>query len=396
MLLPVIGLALFMAGEGLEAGYLTRVLHDHGFAYRSVSLLLASYGLTASIAAALAAVLVTRYGVRAMVLTGAVLWIALDVVFLAALPSGQDALICAAYIARAFAYPLVAYGYLAHLTLAGSRQGLGRRLGWYWVGFTGGFPVLGAALGAWLIPRLGAVAALWWMIAVVACGALVLRAGLPAAPPGRGRGAGRPRPWRSLRVVRDHPAVSWGCAVRLADTSPQYGFTVLLPVFFMDEIGLSAREWLITLAAMFAANLVMNPVFGAVSDRIGWRTTIAYFGGLGCAVAAAGLYVLPTLQPGVVVSAAAAAAYGAMLAAYVPISALVPRLCPPERGPDALAVTNISAGAATVFGPVTVGLLLPLTGAAGCLLVFAGMHAVSALIARRLREWAPVPAPVAA
>src|SRR5690606_22069263 len=131
--------------------------------------------------------------------------------------------------------------------------------------------------------------------------------------------------------------------------APQFGMLVFLPRIFSDDIGFGESKWLQLLAIIYGTNIVFNLIFGTLSDKIGWRTTIATFGGAGCAISVALLYFIP-VHPGSDYYWAAVLVgmlYGATLAGFVPISALIPAIAPRNNG-AALALLHLCAGWAAI------------------------------------------------
>jgi MFS family permease len=76
--------------------------------------------------------------------------------------------------------------------------------------------------------------------------------------------------------------------------------------------------------------------------------------------------------------------YGATLAGYVPLSALMPSLAPDHKG-AALSLLNLGAGASVWVGPAIVGLLLGRIGVVGVMWVFAGLYLLSGFLALTLK-----------
>ncbi|WP_241779266.1 MFS transporter [Streptomyces rimosus] len=216
--------------------------------------------------------------------------------------------------------------------------------------------------------------------------------------PGRGRrpdrpaaGAGRPRRQRprgegdgplttligSVTILWRNPRVGTGALVRTINTASQFGFFVIMPVHFTRTVGFSLTQWLHLLSAMFATNIVANLLCGLIGDRIGWRRTIAWFGGAGCTVSTLLLFYVPQAAgANFPLALVVAAFYGATLAGYVPISALMPSLEPRHKG-QALAALNLGAGASTFVGPAVVAAFAGPLGVEGVVWIFAGMYAVS-------------------
>jgi MFS family permease len=168
------------------------------------------------------------------------------------------------------------------------------------------------------------------------------------------------------------------------NTAPQFGFLVFLPIFFTQTVGFTLPQWLRILSRMFLSNIIWNLLFGVIGDKFGWRRTVGVFGGLGSAVATLLLYYVPhVFGPNYVLAVAAAMLYGATLAGYVPLSALMPSLAPEHKG-AAMSMLNLGAGASTWVGPAIVALFLAPFGVAGVMWIFAILYAISAVLALRL------------
>ncbi|MCA1686843.1 MAG: MFS transporter, partial [Planctomycetia bacterium] len=124
----------------------------------------------------------------------------------------------------------------------------------------------------------------------------------------------------------------------------------------------------------------------------GWRRTVALCGGVGSAVSTLLLYYTPHLfGANFPLVALAGVVYGATLAGYVPLSALMPSLTPEHRG-AAMSMLNLGAGASVWVGPALVAVFLPRVGVAGVMWIFAVLYLVSAVLALFLTL--PAEAPV--
>ena len=138
------------------------------------------------------------------------------------------------------------------------------------------------------------------------------------------------------------PKTAVGCVVRIINTAPQFGFLVFLPIYFTTTVGFELAAWLRLLSAIFLSNIVWNLLFGVIGDRLGWRRTVALCGGVGSAITTLLLYYVPHLfGANYTLCIVAGALYGATLAGYVPLSALMPSLVPHHRG----AAMSMLAGA---------------------------------------------------
>ncbi|WP_247615854.1 MFS transporter [Streptomyces sp. MK37H] len=82
--------------------------------------------------------------------------------------------------------------------------------------------------------------------------------------------------------------------------------------------------------------------------------------------------------------------FGATLAGYVPLSALMPSLAPRHKG-QAMSALNLGAGASTFLGPAVVGLFLGPLGVQGVMWAFAVLYLASALMSAFLTLPRPEP-----
>ncbi|MEI5131768.1 MFS transporter [Streptomyces libani] len=330
------------------------------------------------------------WGPRRVMWAGLGIWAVFQLLFLtAAIPLTSYPLMMLAYGLRGLGYPLFAYGFLVWIAGVAPRARLGTAMGWFWFAFTGGLPTLGSLVAGGLIPHIGSYATLWAALVLVAAGGLIALLlvrddrGVRRAP-GEGEGPVATLVG-SITILWRNPRVGVGSVVRVINTASQFGFFVILPIHFTRTVGFTLTEWLHLLSAMFATNIFANLLFGVVGDRFGWRRTIAWFGGAGCTLSTLLLFYVPDAAgANFPLALLVAAFYGATLAGYVPLSALVPTLEPKHQG-QALAALNLGAGASTFVGPAVVAAFVGPLGVEGVVWIFAGMYAVSCVLAHFLK-----------
>jgi MFS family permease len=184
----------------------------------------------------------------------------------------------------------------------------------------------------------------------------------------------------SVSIAWKKPKTAVGCIVRIINTAPQNGFIVFLPIYFTETIGFELGQWLRLLSFMFLSNIIWNLLFGFIGDRLGWRQTVALCGGVGSAITTLLLYYLPTtFGVNYPLALIAAVLYGATLAGYVPLSALMPSLAPQNKG-AAMSLLNLGAGASNWVGPAIVWLFLPVVGVGGVMWIYAVLYLISAVL----------------
>lgn len=381
-----VGLLLFMIGDGVEAGYLSKYLVDRQIASeKMVAVIFTVYGITVAISAWLSGALSDLWGPRKVMWVGLRIWVIFEVGFLLlGVAPGNYTLLMVMYALRGFGYPLFAYGFLVWISVAAPKHRLGTAVGWFWFALTGGLLTLGPLFASYMIPLIGPYQTLWCSMALVICGGVVALSGLQEST-GKSRLA--PIGERPLRTLFSSISIGWqkpktaiGCVVRVINTAPQNGFVVFLPIYFTEAIGFELGQWLRLLSFMFLSNIIWNLLFGFIGDRLGWRRTVAYCGGVGSGITTLLLYYTPhTMGANYGLAVLAAILYGATLAGYVPLSALMPSLAPDNKG-AAMSMLNLGAGASNWVGPAIVALFLPVFGVGGVMWIYAVLYFISAAL----------------
>ncbi len=380
-----VGLLLFMIGDGVESGYLSPYLRGLGYSAERTALVFTAYGLTVAIAAWLSGALSDLWGPRRVMSIGLGFWAVFQVGFLLfGIAPKSYPMIMLFYTLRGLAYPLFAFGFLVWITAVTPRRRLGTAVGWFWFAFTGGLPTLGSLLASYTIPWIGQYATLWLALGLVIVGGLVALL-LVREPTGRHRLV--PPGAHPLTTLLSGVTIAWrepktaiGCVVRVINTAPQFGFLVFLPIFFTETVGFTLERWLQLLSMIFLSNIIWNLLFGVIGDRLGWRRTVALCGGVGSAITTLLLYYTPHLfGANFPLAAAAGILYGATLAGYVPLSALMPSLAPQHKG-AAMSMLNLGAGASVWVGPALVALFLKPLGVVGVMWLFAILYLISAVL----------------
>jgi polyol permease family len=385
-----LGLLLFMIGDGVESGYLSPYLLGRGISQPEVAAIFTAYGVTAAVAAWFSGALSDLWGPRRVMWMGLAIWAVFEVLFLVTLSTPAGYLpVLLTYALRGFGYPLFAFGFLVWITAATPARRMGAAVGWFWFSFTGGLPTLGSLLASFTVPLLGPYNTLWTSLGLVLAGGLIALLGV-REPTGFRRLA--PEGENPLKTVLSSVTIAWkmpktavGCVVRVINTAPQFGFLVFLPVYFTQTVGFSLTAWLRLLSAIFLSNIVWNLLFGIIGDKLGWRRTVALCGGVGSAITTLMLYYVPhLLGANYTLCVVAGVMYGATLAGYVPLSALMPSLAPDHRG-AAMSMLNLGAGASVWVGPAIAGIFLAPLGVGGVMWIFAVLYLISAAMAWTLR-----------
>jgi polyol permease family len=379
-----LGILLFMMGDGMEQGWLSPYLIERGMSMQQTATLFTAYGVTIAIASWFSGVMAESFTPKKAMLIGLLLYLAGTAGFIGiGLNDFDYPVMLFTYALRGFGYPLFAYSFLVWISYAAPPAMLGRAVGWFWFVFTGGLNVLGAFYSSWAIRALGHVPALWSAVFWVLLGALF--ALILNKAPFRANEEAQKKKWKELTkgltILRTEPKVAIGGIVRVINTTAQFAFPVFLPTY-MASHGFDTTQWLYIWGTIFTSNIAFNLIFGFVGDRLGWRQTITWFGGVGCGLTTLLLFYIPQYSNGSYgLVMLAGIAWGACLAGYVPLSALVPSLVKKDKG-AAMAILNLGAGLAVFAGPAIVGIFISRVGAEGVIWILSGLYFISAVLTR--------------
>ncbi len=161
-----------MMGDGLEQGWLSPYLIEHGMTIQQSASLFTAYGVTIAISSWFSGVLAEGFGPKRTMLMGLILYILGTIGFVGyGMVELNFPVMLLTYAIRGFGYPLFAYSFLVWITYSAPPGQLGRAVGWFWFVFTGGLNVLGAFYSSWAIQNIGYINTLWSSIFWVLIGA---------------------------------------------------------------------------------------------------------------------------------------------------------------------------------------------------------------------------------
>ena len=385
-----LGILIFMMGDGVEQGWLSPYLIEKGLSIQQTALLFTVYGVTIAISSWFSGVLSEVFTPKKTMLLGLLLFVTSTVGFVGYGMQNLDfGVMLIAYAIRGFGYPLFAYSFLVWITYECPQNKLGRAVGWFWFVFTGGLNVFGAYYASWAIEHLGYIDTLWSSIFWVLVGAffaLVLNKNKFKKIENSSieKETKAQELMKGLTIMKEEPKVLIGGIVRVINTTAQFAFPVFLPTY-MAAHGFLTQEWLQIWGTIFTANIAFNLIFGFVGDRVGWQNTITWFGGVGCGITTLLFFYSPVIFDGSFwLVMLCGVLWGALLAGYVPLSALVPSLVRKDKG-AAMSVLNLGAGLAVFAGPAIVGIFIGLLGNQGVVWILASLYFLSAFLTRYIK-----------
>ncbi|MEU9111356.1 MFS transporter [Streptomyces sp. NPDC048483] len=379
------GLLFFMIGDGIETSYLSKYFASGlGFGETGAGTIITVYGVTAAIASFLGAgVLSDRWGPRRVMAMGAGIWVVFHILMLAvAIPSHNYALVMTTYGIRGFGYPMFAYGFLSWIMAVAPKDHQSKAVGWFWFFYSSGYPIVGSFLFAAAMPVIGFYSTLWLSVVVITAGSLIVlllvreRTGFTGLAPGRDS---RSELAGTFKILFEKPKLGISLIIRLINTTPSFGMWVFMP-FFVRDLGFSDGEWNTLLVIMMVTNLGALLVFGVLGDNWSGRKTCAVFGGVLGAVGCLVCYYLPAAAGyNFLVAALAVAVYGAGLAGYVPLPAMMVAQAPERRG-QVMGVYTLGAGLSVAVGPLIGTLSYGAWGFQGLMWIYAGLLLLNAVL----------------
>jgi len=381
---------VFMVGDGIELGFLAVFLEDRGFTGTNVATLISVYGVVVAAAAWLSGALSEAWGPRKVMLYGFGIWAVFEVIFLLAIVAETFPIMLLAYGIRGFGYPFFAYGFLVWVTMVTPKPVIGRAVGWYWFFNVAGIGVVSAYFAGIVIPMVGQFATMWLSLMFVVAGGLIAIFLLKDPQTGRTEKMSPADNLKSmargLTIVKTHPKIGIGGIVRLINTASFYAFPVFLSTHMVNEVGFSLTQWQTIWGTLMFANILGNIISGYLGDKIGHVNVIAWIGGLGCAIMILAFYYIPYFYgANFLLTMVVAGLLGLGIAAYCPLSAVVPLLAP-KHAAAAVAILNLGAGLSNAAGPLLVRGFGGVLDTEGLMIMFAGLHGVGVLLTFLLRD----------
>ncbi|MDN5600590.1 MAG: RbtT/DalT/CsbX family MFS transporter [Brachybacterium sp.] len=397
-----LGVLVFMTGNGVETNFISpHMANVFGGGDEMINLaatVITFYSLATLIGSYLAGALSDLWGPRRVMLLGVTVWVVFQAAFVGALATESVPLIFLSYMFRGFGFPLFAFAFLVWVNAVSPKERAGAAVGWFYVMFTGGLPTLGSLVAIGLIPAFGGgmFGERWAMVAstvIVIAGFLIAYLGVREehgdrrlAPAGE---SSRQVIFSGVMLSLKNKRVMMGFLTRLINTAPQFGMFIILPTVIAETLGWGQSRWLLMTTVVFAGNILFNAVFGALGDRVGWTTTVRWFGIVGSAIGLLLWWYVPHWVPagsdwGFVVSVIAGTVFGILLAGFVPLGAIMPALAPDHKG-AAMAMYTTAAGGATFLGSAVVAVVRPWGGNVGVVWAFVLLYLLAFLMTFALK-----------
>jgi polyol permease family len=369
-----------MTGDGFEQAFLSHYIVSMGFSQSNASLVFALYGFCAGLSAWSAGVLAEMFGPRKVMCLGAVIWLVFHAMFLQFGLSTQNLeLIILFYCFRAIGYPLFVYSFVVWFTRAVAPARLASAMGWFWTMFIFGIGFMGSYVPSLTLPIMGELHTLWLAMAVVGVGAVIGFIALKSSPEANVGSAGNATSklkqlTRGITLAFEKKSLVLAFVIMMLDPMALFGFAVIMPFLFIDQLGFTSSEWLRIWSMMLLSCMVVNVVAGMAAARIGWLRMIRFQGCLGVAATTLMFYYIPSyFGNNILVATFFAVLHGACLAGFIPLSALFPALAPNEKG-AAISLHNLAVGLGSCVGPGLATVILPMGGVLAVVWTYAALY----------------------
>jgi MFS family permease len=177
--------------------------------------------------------------------------------------------------------------------------------------------------------------------------------------------------------------------VRIINTLSLFGFAVIMPMMFVDELGFTTSEWLQVWAVFFFTTIFSNVFWGVLAEKMGWMKVVRWFGCLGMAASSLAFYYMPLhFGHNFAMALVPAIALGIFVAAFVPMAAVFPALEPQHKG-AAISVYNLSAGLSNFLAPAIAVVLLPYFSTIGVVIAYTLLYLLAFVLCPFIRVEQP-------
>ncbi len=388
-----VAIAVFMTGDGFELAFLSHYIKALGFTPAQASFAFTLYGLAAALSAWVSGVVAEIITPRKAMMIGFVLWCVFHVLFLVfGLGRANYALILLFYGIRGPAYPLFLYSFIVAIIHNVRSDSSSSALGWFWAVYSVGIGVFGSYIPSFTIPHIGEMGTLWLALVFCATGGIIALVSM--------RHTETPRHMQNLTtreklaelgraatLLYTNRSILFSSIVRIINTLSLFGFAVIMPMMFVDELGFTTSGGS-GVGGLLLHHYLFERFLGIVAEKMGWMKVIRWFGCIGMAFSSrrftTSLSTLATalrwrwcrLLPGIFV------------AAFVPMAAVFPALEPNHKG-AAISVYNLSAGLSNFLAPAIAVVLLPYFSTIGVVIAYTALYILAFFLCPLIRVEQP-------
>ena len=390
-----LAIAIFMTGDGFELAFLSHYIKSLGFTPAQASMAFTLYGLAAALSAWVSGVVAEIITPQKTMLIGFVLWCIFHVLFLVfGLGQSNYALMLLFYGIRGLAYPLFLYSFIVIIIHNVRGENTSSALGWYWAVYSVGIGVAGSYIPSFTIPYIGEMGTLWLALVFCLAGGIIAMVSLREVKvPDRMHHLSTRDKFaelgRAVTLIYTNRNIFLSGIVRIINTLSLFGFAVIMPMMFVDELGFTTSEWLQVWAVFFFTTIFSNVFWGIMAEKLGWMKVVRWFGCLGMAASSLAFYYMPLhFGHNFAMALVPAIALGIFVAAFVPMAAVFPALEPQHTG-AAISVYNLSAGLSNFLAPAIAVVLLPYFSTIGVVIAYTLLYLLAFVLCPFIRVEQP-------
>ena len=195
--------------------------------------------------------------------------------------------------------------------------------------------------------------------------------------------------WFAATLLYTNRNILLSSMVRIINTLSLFGFAVIMPMMFVDELGFTTSEWLQVWAVFFFTTIFSNVLWGILGEKLGWMKVVRWFGCIGMALSSLAFYYIPQhFGHNFAMAMIPAIALGIFVAAFVPLAAVFPALEPKHKG-AAISVYNLSAGMSNFLAPAIAVILLPFFSTIGVVIAYTALYVAAFFLCAFIRVEQP-------
>lgn len=269
---------------------------------------------------------------------------------------------------RGLAYPLFLYSFVVAIVQNVNPRQVSPALGWFWTVYSIGLGVAGSFIPSFTIPVIGEYGTLWLALIFAVSGAGLAVFGLKGLRTSqKAQLSVREKFSELLFAVKlfSNPHITYAAVIRVINTLSLFGFAVIMPMMFVDELGWAIEDWLQIWAVFFAVTIFSNVFWGIMNEIMGC---------LGMAGSTLLFYFIPQAFPqSFAMACIPDVLLGFFVGAFVAVTPIMTTLEPEHKG-AAVSVYNLSAGLSNFAAPAIASLLLPFFGVQGVVYAYAALY----------------------
>lgn len=387
-----LAIAIFMAGDGFEAAFLSKYITDIGFSQGQSGFIFTVYGLVVALSAWSSGVIADIITPQKAMLAGFLIWASMHILFMVfGVAYHNYPLMVIFYGIRGFGYPLFLYSFVMLIIYNVDEVKVSTAMGWFWAAYSVGFGVIGGFLPGYINPIIGEFNTLWMALGWVVIGGLIALITLHKAKSNKEKARlsfveKTQELSRAISILFTNKNIFMCSLVRIVNTTPLFGFAVIMPWFLVGKtandhgLGFSKTEWQNIWTLFLFVTIFTNVLWGILGDYIGWLRQMRWIGCIGGIIACFSFYYIPmTFGHNIWLAMIPAILFGTTVAAFVPMTAIFTILEPNHKG-AAVSIYNLSAGLSNFVGPAIATVTVPLLGIGGAIGAYMGLYAFAAVL----------------